>query len=99
MSAAKFHARLDRLDKANVPRTRAEPALTTEAAAAPSEEDRQRREDRDRYFDLLARQRMGRGLSDTDQIELELLERRFPPDPDNPLDRAIMEFRAEHGQL
>ena len=83
MSAARYRTRLDRLDKMPARRTHAD------EAEPPAEQDR------DRYLDLLRRQ-LTAGLSDTDQIELELLERRFPP---SELDQAIMVFRAKHGQL
>jgi hypothetical protein len=83
MSAARYRTRLDRLDKMPARRTHAD------EAEPPADQDR------DRYLDLLRRQ-LTAGLSDTDQIELELLERRFPP---SELDQAIMAFRAKHGQL
>jgi hypothetical protein len=83
MTPARYRTRLDRLDKILARRTHAD------AAEPPADQDR------DRYLDLLRRQRTG-GLCDTDQIELELLERRFPP---SELDKAIMAFRVKHGQL
>jgi hypothetical protein len=85
MSAARFRARLDRLDKIPACRTHAD------EAELPADHDC------DRYIDLVRRQLTG-GLRDTDQIELELLERRFPPASDNALDKAIMPSRAKHGQ-
>ena len=85
MSVARYRTRLDRLEKI--------PARRTHADAAEPPVD----PDRERYNDLLRRQRAA-GLSDTDQIELELLERRFPPDAYSGLDKVILLFRVEHGQ-
>jgi hypothetical protein len=67
-------------------------------ATAKLEARRRADQDRDRFFDLL-RQKLKRPLTDAEQIELDELERRFPPDAYSDLDKAILVFRVEHGQL
>jgi|HubBroStandDraft_6_1064221.scaffolds.fasta_scaffold1798721_1 hypothetical protein len=114
MSAQRFRTRLDRLEapKAGAAgrsreRDRARrtapselaPARPTEAEQALSAERAARvREDRDRYLHLL-QQKLTTSLMDVEQIELEELERRLPADSGIGLERAILLFRAEHGQL
>jgi hypothetical protein len=114
MSAQRYRARLDRLEApkgsaAGRSRDRGclrraapselSPARLAEAEPAQSAKLEARvREDRDRYLHLL-RQKLTSSLMDVEQIELEELERRLPPDSGIGLDRAILLFRAEHGQL
>jgi len=50
-------------------------------------------QDCDRYVDLL-QQKLTRPLTDAEQIELVELDRRV-----SPLDKAIIAFRVERGQL